>query len=351
MRRLSFYLFFLVLCFLPIFAVGAAKKQFKKDIQCFPELSKEYKTLKRTIHKVEKNAQENYLYILPVYNVNYPLDTAGDVWKRLTAIIDRASEEIDYAETKDSSYCPAIAEIYKLKGIALLYKKQYQLAYQLFETIITEYPYSNSKIETYLWLTRASIHLSAYEKTTFFLTEIEKHLADSPKDIKVYFHNIAAEYYLQVKDYKNALEHLTQSIHIGSPLNTRLSFIAAQIAEELKSYRLAYSYYDTVSQKLSISGLMRAYAKVHQHLCEKNIEKQYFDSIAEEQWKEFHPVPKDFEPTIVESYQDSSFFGRIYPYYFSDYASMFFLDETVSDFLDDETYRDGEYEYFDAEED
>jgi len=351
MHRLTYYLFFLFFCFLPIFSANAAKKHTKKDNKCFPELSKEYGKLRQTIRKIERQVPDNYLYILPVYNVNYPLDTTSNAWKKLTSVLNKTIEEIDYAEAKDSSYCPTIAEIYKMKGIALFYQKQYQLAYQAFEIIVVDYPDSDSWIEAYIWLTRASIHLSIYEKTDFFLEEIEKHIDTASKDVKVYFHNIAAEYYIQVKDYKNALAHLTKSIHIGSPLNTRLSFIAAQVSEQLKCYRSAFTYYDNVFQKLFVNSLMKSYSKVHRHLCEKTIEKQVLDSIAEQQWKEFHPIPKDFEPTIVESYQDSSFFGRSYPYYFSDYASMFFLDETLNDWLNEELYNEDEYEYFDGEED
>jgi len=132
-------------------------------------------------------------------------------------------------------------------------------------------------------------------------------------------------------------------------LHTRLSFIAAQIAKEQKSYPLALQHYNNIYQnniyqRVFVNNLMKSYAIVHQHLCEKKIEKQYFDSIAEQQWKELHPVPKEFEPTMVESCHDSSFFGRSYPYYFNDGAAMFFLNESLDDDWDDDDFEDDDSE-------
>ncbi|MCL2132584.1 MAG: peptidoglycan DD-metalloendopeptidase family protein [Lentimicrobiaceae bacterium] len=354
MHRIVCYILVFGFCFLSVCTAGIAEKSAGKEELCFPKLPKEYKKLQKTINKIEKNTQDNYLYILSVYNAAYPMDTTAKTWKNLSAVIQKAAAEIAYAESRDSTYCPAVAEIYQLQGIALFYQKQYQLAYKAFETIVNEHANSELAVESLLWLARASIHLRAYEETEFFLAEIEKQMDTARKDVLVHFHNVAAEYYIQVSDYKSALEHLSESVNIGSPLNTRLSFIAAQIAEELKLYHHAFSYYHAVYQdynklqhKFFPNKLMKSYAFVHRHLCEKIIERQYFDSIAEEQWKEYHLVPEDFEPTIVESYHDSSFFERNYPYYFNDYAAMFFLNEYVDEVWnedgEDSAYFDDEY--------
>jgi len=347
--RLVYQIIVFIFCFLPILVVDAAPKNANNVIVCFPELPKEYKKLRQTINKMVKNAEDNYLYVLPVYNLNYPIDTNSDAWKTLSSIVEKASEEIDYAATKISNYCPNIAEIYKLKGIALFYQKQYQSAYEAFETITLNYPSSASLSESYIWLARSSIYLYEYEKTVFFLTEAENHLDTNQKDIYLYLQQVAAEYYIQETDYKKALEHLKKSLQIGSHLNTRLSFIAAQLFEETNSYNLARTYYNNVWQKPFLNKLMKSYSIVHAHLCEKIIEKLYFDSIAEQEWKNANPTPKEFEPTIVESYHDSAFFGKSYPYYFNDEAAMFFLDESVDKSWEEEDYED--YEDFEDFED
>ena len=345
-----------IFCFVAVLVAGAVPESAEKVAVCFPELSKEYKKLRKAIDKMEKKAADNYLYVLPVYNLNYPIDTTAEAWKTLSAIVQKASEEIDYSVTKISNYCPNIAEIYKLKGIALFYQKEYQSAYEEFETITNNYPNSASLAEAYIWLARTSICLSEYEKTVSCLAEAEKRIDSSQKDIYLYYHHIAAEYYIDVNDYKKALEHLTTAIQMGSPLDMRLSFIAAQIQEGTKSYNAARTYYNRLNQrsifsnlfqKPTISSLMKSYSLVHAHLCEKTIEKLYFDSIAEQQWREANPVPKEFEPTMVESYHDSSFFVRNYPYYFNDYAAMFFLDESSDESWEGEN--DEDYEDFDDE--
>lgn len=344
MRKFNCWIFVFIFYFLSISAVNAAKKETK----CFPDLHKEQRKLLKTVNEIEKKATDNYLYILPVYSQNHSLDTTAKTWKTLSSIIERAAKEIDFAKSQDSAYCPAIAEIYKHKGIALFYQKQYQPAYEAFKTVLlsTRSPFEHAYM--CIWLARTTIYLYAYEETDFFLEEAEKKI-----DI-VFFHNVAAEYYIQINDYEKALYHLTKSINTGDGRDMRGTFIAAQLAEQLKRYPLALSYYNIVYQhynkglykKLFTNNLMKSYAEIHRHLCEKTIERQYLDSIADAQWKESHPIPKEFEPTIVESYHDSSFFGRNYPYYFNDYAAMFFLNEYIDEFWDEE-YDDEDEEYDD----
>lgn len=351
MSKITYCIFVFLICFASFTYANVAQKNTNKTDSCFADLPKEYKKLKNTIRKIEKSAQDNYLYILPVYNANYQIDTTDNTWETLSSIVKRAAAEINYAQTKDSIYCPNIAEMYRLKGIALFYQKRYDLAYEAFDVAISHLPDTASQVESYIWLIRTLIHLQEYEDIADILMEIEKQIDTNQKDINVYFHNIAAEYYMQMKEYKNALEHLTKSINIGSSLNTRLSFIAAQTAEQLKYYNTALPCYTGVSKKIFINKLMKSYATIHVHLCGKNIEKQRMDSIAEQQRKESILAPEDFEPTIVESYHDSSFFGKSYPYYFNDYAAMFFLDESASDDEDYEYNDEEDYEYYDEVDD
>jgi len=351
LRKLIDRIIVFIFCFLSVFAVQAAKKQTNKVLVCYPELPQEYKKLKKIIAKIEKNPQDNYLYVLPVYNMDYPIDTNTDTWKNLSAMIQKATEEIGYAEAKDSTYCPVIEDIYKLKGIAMFYQKKYQEAYGTFDTLVSNYL---QLAEIYIWLARTTIYLKNYEKTEFYLTVAEKYINSNQKDNYIHFHHVAAEYCIAVKDYDKALIHIAKAIELGSPLTRRLSLIAAQIYERERSYNQAVAYYNKVYQsyskfqKMFESDLMRYYAAVHLHICEKSIEKQYFDSIFKEQWKEANPVPKEFEPTMVESTFDTSFFGTSYPYYFNDAAAMFFLNENFTDFEDDE-YADEEFA--DGEED
>ena len=355
MRRISCFIFVFICSFLSVCAVNAAKNGTDSTTACLPGLPKEYKKLQKTIGEIEKNTVDNYLYILPVYNASYQIDTAAKTWKTLSSIIQKAEEEINHTKEQNFAYCSqTMTEIYKLKGIALFYQKQYQPAYEAFDSALNFCPDANFlDLESHIWLARASIYLHAYEKTDFFLEEAENFVDTNQKKMLAYFHNVAAEYYIEVNDWKNALEHLAKSINTGTSLRTRLSFIAAQIAEEQKSYHSALSYYNNVCRKNNLykkiftTDLMQSYSLVHRHLCEKHIERQYLDSIAEKQWLEFHPVPKDFEPTIVESYHDSSFFVRNYPYYFNDYAAMFFLSEYLDDFFDE----DEDNEYYDDEDD
>jgi murein DD-endopeptidase MepM/ murein hydrolase activator NlpD len=330
---------------LSVCAVNAAKNGQNKAAVCTLDVQKEYKKLQKVIGEIEKSAQDNYLYILPVYNANYQIDTLSKTWQTLSSIMQKAETEIRTAAAQPPAYCPNIAEIYKLKGIALFYQKQYQSAYEAFDTVAALAKDSVLWAEAHIWLARTDICLDEYENVEFFLKEAGTYIDTNQKEVYVHFHNVVADNYIQIEDYSKALEHLAKSINTGSStLNTRLTVIAGQIAERQKAYRLALSYYNNVNKKhLSKNNLMESYTIVQRHLCEKNIERQYFDSIAEEEWKASHPVPKEFEPTIVESYYDSSFFGNSYPYYFNDYASMFFLNES-EDFSDEEYYdEDSEY--------
>jgi murein DD-endopeptidase MepM/ murein hydrolase activator NlpD len=79
-----------------------------------------------------------------------------------------------------------------------------------------------------------------------------------------------------------------------------------------------------------VDKLMKSYSTIYKHFCHQLIIEEEQAYLAMELAKEeIIPEPEEFEPTIIESYQDDSSYN--YPYYFNDMAAMFFLDESTGD--------------------
>jgi murein DD-endopeptidase MepM/ murein hydrolase activator NlpD len=153
-----------------------------------------------------------------------------------------------------------------------------------------------------------------------------------------HFESVAADLYIKLMENELAVLHLQNAIPLlpeGS-LKTRAFFIIGQLYDNVGKYDKATLFYDSLLVQPNASESMKPYADVFKNLCARKIEKNRQDSIEQAIWSQKQFYSSDFEPSVVESRHDSSALGQNYPYYFSDDAAMFFLDETTG--IEDETY-------------
>ena len=303
---------------------------------CFPALVEVYVSLKKTVYLLndQENSNDNYLFVLPVWNYTFDISKNKKYQKNLSSLLSQSIRTIEDAKVKTVDYCPNIADIYIMKGISLLYQNQYQQAYWIFDTVVTQYKFTRRWMDACLWQAHTALFQNDYEKTDSLLLELENSLDTTDVEDFVHYNIILADLLIKLHDYESALPYLLklEQMPISKSMNIRVKFIIAQIYDKTGDHKNAIPYYQTVIKLQKSKHLMWSYARVYEHLCNRIIEEQQTQPIVDP--TEIRYELEEFEPTIVESYHDSDFFDMSYPYYFNDMASMFFLDESTG--LEDE---------------
>ena len=299
---------------------------------CFPALVEVYTSLKKNIHLMndQGNSNDNYLFVLPVWNYTLDISKSKKYNKIISSSLLQSSKAIENAKNKTVDYCPNVADIYIMKGIALLYQNQHQQAYWTFDTVVTQYKFTRKWMEACLWQAHTALFQNDYEGTDSLLLEIEKSLDSTDMDDYIHYNIILADLLIKLQDYESALPYLLklEQMPMSKIMNIRVKFIIAQIYDKMEDHKNAIPYYQAVISLQKNKNLMWSYARVFEHLCNKTIEERQSHSVVNP--TEITYDLEEFEPTIVESYHDSDFFDMSYPYYFNDMASMFFLDESIN---------------------
>jgi LysM repeat protein/tetratricopeptide (TPR) repeat protein len=302
----------------------------KKNDTCFADYSKYHHLLQNIIHKIEKRPTDNYLYILPIYNLVTPVYPYSKEWQILNNIIVRASDEINQAEYKDETYCNLLPQIYMLRGQASFYLQKYRDANDDFAYLMNSFPQTDIGYDAMVWLAHSFLSLEKYEDAEAILWKCVEVRTAFNSTISAHYEAVATDFYVKIMENDLAILHLQEAIRL--PLNkilkTRAFFVMGQLYDNMGKYQQAASYYDSLLRQSAATDMMKPYAQVYKNLCMRKIEKEYHDSVTKAVWLQAQVSPTYFEPTMVESNHDSMAFWQDYPYYFSDDATMFFLDES-----------------------
>ena len=340
----------LLLClFIQVSAKNKVPKLRKNQTDtCFPTLVEEYNVLKKTINLIndKKNPNNNYLFVLPIWNYNFDISQNKRYKKIISSSSLHASKAIENAKNKSIDYCPNIADVYIIKGLALLYLNQYQEAYNTFDIVVNQYKYTRKWMEACLWQAHTALFLDDYKEINSLLVEIEQTIDTTDTEDYIHYQIILIDLLIKSFNYEEALEHLLklEQMQLSTVMNIKVKFAIAQIYNKLEEYNNAIPYYQAIISSRIAKDLMLSYALVHEHLCWKIIEQQQIDSFSNT--VEIYE-PEEFEPTIVESYHDSAFLNTDYPYYFNDMAAMFFLDESVAGYSNEWDFENEDSTYFD----
>ena len=341
----------LLLCvILQISAINKVPKLKKNQTDtCFPTLTKEFALLNKLVSRINTNYKDNFLHILPLWNYHFELSDRQN--KELSSFLSLSTNAIDSAKNKSMAYCPNIAKIYTMKGITSLYKKEYEQAYQLFDSVDKQYKqYKGTHIwvSARLWKAHSSLFMEDYASVEYLLSETQHDIDTLDTENVIHYEIISADLSIRTSQYEEALTHLLklEQILSDAKMRTRVKFIIAQIYDNLGKYALALPYYEYVLKKNLPSKQMYCYAVIYKHFDEQLLIQQRI--IDTSNLLDRYSQPEEFEPTMVESYHDSTFFETDYPYYFNDLAAMFFLDEsnnsTEDDYRDSLDYIDDHYE-------
>ena len=333
---------------------GIFQPKNKQTDTCYVNFKADFNSLQKAIDKINKNYIDNYLSILFLHSYNYDFSSEKQAKQRdlFSSILLKTDTAIKNAKNKDTNYCLHLSDIYMMRGIALLYQKSYMAAYQVFDTVISTYPTTKNRINALLWQAHTAICTGAYDTASLLLQTIETELDTTNTAFYKQYHSISADFFIKTYNYEKALNHLSkiEQMPFQRTFLIRTKFIIAQIYNQLGNYKEAISYYEKVTKPwFGVDKLMKSYSIVYKHFCENLMEEEEQRLLALQKEKLENPEPKEFEPSVVESSNDSSFINMNYPYYFNDEAAMFFLDEsaleedTTEDYEDDGDYMEDDY--------
>lgn len=317
----------------------------EKTVYCFKDIESKDKKLDRYLTASEEQFTDDYSYVLSIYNCNYQ-DSSPRTNKFLKQLSQKAIREIKQAETDITIVCPNIDGIYLLLGKTYYCMQDYEKALTVFDQIINQFPQSQSLVETYLYLAKINMCMNEFEEAQRYLIYAKNNIKtlDSINDLSRQWLTTAADNYMRQDNYINAIplvHQLVEKQKLQKTFKTRLLFVLGQMYQRLNNDSAAMVYFNQVVKRRP-PDIMYAYAYVNSDICCKLYQQRIADSLRIEEIENNYSDDYNFEPTIVESMHDSDFIHSIYPYYFNDPATMFFLDESewTSDSLDDEWYDD-----------
>ena len=257
--------------------------------------------IKESLASYEKGYQEDFETILPIYiypgedeasNMLEPMNVAVE---KTTKVINKHSMPMQDKKRKNEEWCAWIDDNYLVMGRAEFFKREYEQCERLFNYIKINYPKESSIYPASLWLAKTYIEEGKYADAETELQGLEaliqeqldakadkdakkqpkkdkkgnkiKPVPEFPKKLKDDLVIIYADMYLRKKDYSNAKEKLVEAIEItkNRKTKTRLTYILAQIHEELGDNQAASGTYDKVT-KMTAPYEMEFYAKIKRAL-------------------------------------------------------------------------------------
>ncbi|MDR0368439.1 MAG: peptidoglycan DD-metalloendopeptidase family protein [Bacteroidales bacterium] len=293
---------------------------------CFPALLEKSAALNKQIKRINNKHNDNFLYVVPVWN--YRFTTSSRQEKTLSSFLSLSENAICSARNKTVDYCPNIADVFTMKGVALLYKKEYSQAYRVFDTVVAHYQYARSWMSACLWRVHALLFMEDYATAELLLSEIDQSSSLVEFNDVIHYEIIQADLLIKTFRYEEALSHLLnlERIDLDAKIKVRVKFGIAQIYDNIGEHEMALLYYNDLMRRSIPGKLMSSYVVTYRHFAQQLLLQQQLLAVAPVE--ETEAESEEFEPTIVESSHDSTFFDADYPYYFNDLAAMFFLDES-----------------------
>ncbi len=321
----------------------------KKENLCYPKIASDQKKLNKHLRISPPKGEDDFSYILSVYQCNN-FDYSKKTTNYLSKLTFKAKQELSNLKQDSSICCPHKDEIYLLLGKIYHYKQDYKQSMTFLDTVLHHYPNSKSSIEAHVWMSRNYMCLEKFEKAEKQLLIAEPYLKfnDSLADIEFNWLLTSANNYIEQDKYIFAIPLLERAVNhkiANKSIQTRMMYILAQLYQFEGRDSMAVVYYDRVSKQKS-TVLMQSYAYVNADICQKRYVQKINDSLHWEELKLTNREEIEFEPTVIESMYDSSLIASNYPYYFSDPAAMFFLEDHSETYVD--SLENGWYDDYDT---
>lgn len=191
-------------------------------------------SLKEGVRELTKQAKDNYIAVLPVYNYGTQ-SNASAVNANMDRAIEKASKVIQRHSMffNEKEYVRWVMESYLLIGKANYFKQDFNAARRAFEFVAQRYPNDPIKYEAQLWAGRSFHKLKQYEKAlaTFDQLTDESKTTLLPWTVRKGLPLAYADMYIAQGKYTQAREKIEPALPMqsGSKFKTRLYYILGQI--------------------------------------------------------------------------------------------------------------------------
>ena len=221
--------------------------------------------MKIGIQKIEKEVQEDYTKVLPVFKESLP-KTEEKVTGDMTTAIEKGTKLIKFhsitkppkkskskgkkkAETKNE-YNSWVDDAYMMIGKGYYYKKDYIMASSTFQLIVRKYKNDPAKYNAYLWLIRCYSEMERYTEAQQIIETLD---GDNlfPEKLDGELAIVAADMHLKQQHFDEAIHYLNIGIKNikGNKRKTRYTFILAQLYQETNKPEQALEAYKQVIRR------------------------------------------------------------------------------------------------------
>ncbi len=285
MNKLKKYTYFGF--FISIFLVSCSTQKNTGLNRFYHALTTKYNILfnggesyKEGIEKYRENYQDDYSRILPVF-IYGDEEIAAGLKPQMDRAIEKSSKSIrahsitakpeqgkGFLSSKDKAFYDKneynifIDDAYLLMGKAFFYQAEYQSAIQTFNYIINQFNDPETKYLAYNWLIRTNVELKDFREAKNYLDIISTDI-EYPEELNYERNLTFADFYLKQFMVKQAEPYIEEALSQVKKKKEklRLTFIYAQIKEELKQPGEASEYYEKVI-KMNPSYEMAFNAKI-----------------------------------------------------------------------------------------
>jgi tetratricopeptide (TPR) repeat protein len=228
----------------------------------FHNLSAHYNAYYNAGLKVEEGRKQlsdgqkdQYDRILPIFKYGGP-EQAKAVYPQMDEAIKKTSLTIQRHTLvdKNGNELPDkekwVDDNWLLYGQALFYKHEYFAAIETFKYVESTYKKEPTRFSASLWLARTYLQLTQLREAEDRLDYI-RNQKGLPKDVKAEYDAVAADYYLQTRNFDQAIQHLTRASVSAKKRSDRIRymFILAQIHQSNGDFKEAFRLYTTVIKK------------------------------------------------------------------------------------------------------
>lgn len=222
-------------------------------------------SLKAGLLKIDKQVEEDYTKILPIFKESLP-NTEKIVSSDMSTAIEKGIKTVKFhsitkpPKAKKSGrrskneikpeYNHWIDDAYMMMGRAYLYKKDYIMAISTFQLIIRKYKNEPVRYDAYIWLIRGYSESERYTEASQLIQTLEND-KQFPKKLEGELAIVNADLQMKQQLYDEAIHYLNIGIKKiqGNKRKSRYTFILAQLYQETGKKDQALEAYHQVIRR------------------------------------------------------------------------------------------------------
>ncbi len=270
MNRIFKYCFFIII----IFFVGSACSTKKNTglTRFYHGLTTKYNILfngtesyKEGIKKYKESYVDDYSQVLPIF-IYGDEELAASTKPQMDRTIEKSTKSIRLhsitkkpdqdkgamsQKDKDfynkNEYNAYIDDSYLIMGKAFFYQADYGSAIRIFDFIIKQFDDEKTKYLAYNWLVRSNVEIKDYREAQSIIDFLMSDM-DYPEKLDYQLNLTQADFYLKQQKFTEAEPYVAEALNLVKKKKEkiRLTFIHAQLKEEIGSSKEASELYEAV---------------------------------------------------------------------------------------------------------